>query len=119
MRKIPLAGIELTSQRVRGLRGTSELPGRPAYSRKKCTRYCINTVVNTGTGELKRLNMQYRLRNNAAFFVWLFLQYIGYSRGRLEVLYMVEDSFLVLYRTVPGCTLLYLVYSMEIVQGTM
>ena len=32
MRKIPFAGIELTSQRVRGLRGTSELPGRPAYS---------------------------------------------------------------------------------------
>ena len=27
MRKIPFAGIELTSQRVRGLRGTSELPG--------------------------------------------------------------------------------------------
>ena len=31
MRKIPFAEIELTSQRVRGLRGTSELPGRPAY----------------------------------------------------------------------------------------
>ena len=30
MRKIPLAGIELTSQRVRGLRGTSELPGQRA-----------------------------------------------------------------------------------------
>ena len=30
VRKVPLAGIELTSQRVRGLRGTSELPGRPA-----------------------------------------------------------------------------------------
>ena len=30
MRKIPFAGIELTSQRVRGLRGTSDLPGRPA-----------------------------------------------------------------------------------------
>ena len=29
-RKIPFARIELTSQRVRGLRGTSELPGRPA-----------------------------------------------------------------------------------------
>ena len=29
MRKIPFAGVELTSQRVRGLRGTSELPGRP------------------------------------------------------------------------------------------
>ena len=29
MRKIPFAGIELTSQRVRGLRGTSELPGPP------------------------------------------------------------------------------------------
>ena len=31
MRKIPFAGIEHTSQRVRGLRCTSELPGRPAY----------------------------------------------------------------------------------------
>ena len=30
MRKIPFAGIELTSQRVRGLRGTTELQGRPA-----------------------------------------------------------------------------------------
>ena len=29
VRKVPFAGIELTSQRVRGLRGTSELPGRP------------------------------------------------------------------------------------------
>ena len=29
VRKIPFAGIELTSQRVSGLRGTSELPGRP------------------------------------------------------------------------------------------
>ena len=29
VRKIPFAGIELTSQRVRGLRRTSELPGRP------------------------------------------------------------------------------------------
>ena len=32
VRKIPFAGIELTSQRVRGLRGTSELPGRPALN---------------------------------------------------------------------------------------
>ena len=32
MRKIPFAGVELTSQRVRGLRGTSELPGQPALS---------------------------------------------------------------------------------------
>ena len=30
MRNIPLAGIELTSQRVRGYMVTSELPGRPA-----------------------------------------------------------------------------------------
>ena len=29
VRKIPFAGVELTSQRVRGLRVTSELPGRP------------------------------------------------------------------------------------------
>ena len=33
VRKIPFAGIELTSQRVRGLRGTTELPGRPASVR--------------------------------------------------------------------------------------
>ena len=32
VRKIPFAGIELTSKRVRGLRGTSELPGRPVTS---------------------------------------------------------------------------------------
>ena len=30
VRNLPFAGIELTSQRVRVLRGTSELPGRPA-----------------------------------------------------------------------------------------
>ena len=31
VRKILFDGIELTSQRVKGLRGTSELPGRPAH----------------------------------------------------------------------------------------
>ena len=31
MRKIQFAGVELTFQRVRGLRGTSELPGRPSH----------------------------------------------------------------------------------------
>ena len=40
MRKIPFAGIELTSQRDRGLRGTSELPGRPAQSTIK-TKVCV------------------------------------------------------------------------------
>ena len=37
--KIPFAGVELTSQRVRGLRGTSELPGRPVREeiKKKTT----------------------------------------------------------------------------------
>ena len=33
VRKIPFAGIELASQRVRGLRGISELPGRPALKK--------------------------------------------------------------------------------------
>ena len=37
VRKIPFAGIELTSQRVRGLRGTSELPGRPDLIKISCT----------------------------------------------------------------------------------
>ena len=43
MRKIPFAGIELTSQRVRGLRATSELPGRPASGRGT-TKY-IHTYI--------------------------------------------------------------------------
>ena len=33
MPKFSVCGIELTSQRVRGLRGTSELPGRPSNIR--------------------------------------------------------------------------------------
>ena len=41
MKKIPFAGIELTSQRVRGLRGTSELPGRPAPNTDKS---CIQII---------------------------------------------------------------------------
>ena len=46
MRKIPFARIELTSQRVRGLRGTSELPGRPVGMGQK-----IRTVQErVGTG---------------------------------------------------------------------
>ena len=51
VRKIPFAGIELMSQRVRGYMDTSELPGRPAvvvyiYS-QHCEWYCAwkkNTV---------------------------------------------------------------------------
>ena len=48
MRKIPFAGIELTSQRVRGLRGTSELPGRPAYgdSSSISSSYNSNNCIN-------------------------------------------------------------------------
>ena len=38
VRKISFAGIELTSQRVRGLRGTSELPGRPV-------QYSANNII--------------------------------------------------------------------------
>ena len=45
VRKIPFAGIELTSQRVRGLRGTSELPGRPAASTVVHAINCDNTIV--------------------------------------------------------------------------
>ena len=55
MRKIPFAGIELTSQRVRGLRGTSELPGRPADVEVVIVRKCafphfsilVNHIVST------------------------------------------------------------------------
>ena len=42
VRKIPFAGVELTSQRVRGLRDTSELPGRPACN-------LINIYIHTHT----------------------------------------------------------------------
>ena len=38
VRKIPLGGVELTSQRVRAIRGTSELPGRPAtHVQRECS----------------------------------------------------------------------------------
>ena len=48
VRKIPLAGIELTSQRVRGLRGTSELPGRPAPNTdKSCTTNNLSNYLRT------------------------------------------------------------------------
>ena len=45
MRKIPFAGVELTSQRVRGLRGTSELPGRPATVKSNFAILCTNDLV--------------------------------------------------------------------------
>ena len=45
MRKIPFAGIELTSQRVRGLRGTFELPGRPVTTAKRVISLDIQTVL--------------------------------------------------------------------------
>ena len=43
VRKITFAGIELTSQRVRGLRGTSELPGRPVI----CSRYLFFLAIES------------------------------------------------------------------------
>ena len=49
MRKIPFAGVELTSQRVRGLRGTSELPGRPAVvpnAKRKYNTYYTEPPVH-------------------------------------------------------------------------
>ena len=45
MRKIPYAGIELTSQRVRGLGGTSELPGRPASEKFNMHIYVCNYSI--------------------------------------------------------------------------
>ena len=52
MKKIPVDGNELTSQRVRGLRGTSKLPGRPAIERKKIT------VVTYDGGDLHILDVR-------------------------------------------------------------
>ena len=45
MRKIPFAGVELTSQRVRGLRGTSELPGRPAIISGRSPALCCTLTL--------------------------------------------------------------------------
>ena len=45
VRKIPFAGVELTSQRVRGLRGTSELPGRPAVYTSILNRHAHQTKI--------------------------------------------------------------------------
>ena len=50
MRKIPFAEIELTSQRVRGLRGTSELPGRPVIFEESIVKEkyeIVNRVLDT------------------------------------------------------------------------
>ena len=44
MRKIPFAGVELTSQSVRGLRATSELPGRPAAYYVRIQSNSINSI---------------------------------------------------------------------------
>ena len=44
VRKISFAGVELTSQRVRGLRGTSELPGRPCRQINEKINYCTDSV---------------------------------------------------------------------------
>ena len=46
VRKIPFAGIELTSQRVRGLRGTSELPGRPGSGLFLMFFWCPCMAIN-------------------------------------------------------------------------
>ena len=45
VRKMPFAGVELTSQRVRGLRGTSELPGRPAVYTSILNRHAHQTKI--------------------------------------------------------------------------
>ena len=59
MRKIPFAGIELTSQRVRGLRGTSELPGRPAYNIGKPTVTLYAYIINHHVGTPKQKQTSY------------------------------------------------------------
>ena len=62
MRKILFAGIELTSQRVRGLQGTSELPGRPAlyvwssYIARVWINRVPGQVANPARGQLNREN---------------------------------------------------------------
>ena len=53
VRKIPFAGVELTSQRVRGLRGTSELPGRPAVYTSILNRHAHHQT------KIKQKKMQY------------------------------------------------------------
>ena len=51
MRKVPFAGIELTSQRVRGLRGTSKLlPPRALSLRNLVSEYECGRVFPAGVG---------------------------------------------------------------------
>ena len=58
VRKIPFAGIELTSQRVRELRGTSELPGRSAV-------YIIISIVI-----VEKTGLLYILIVKLVFYWW-------------------------------------------------
>ena len=61
MRKIPFAGVELTSQRVRGLRGTSELPGRPT---KIFVKYFININININFSNNININISISINTN-------------------------------------------------------
>ena len=69
MRKIPFAGIELTSQRVRGLRGTSELPGRPASGSGKYIGFGLR--IETGAERTTIVCMYVWLSHTRYSRVWI------------------------------------------------
>ena len=96
MRKISFAGIELTSQRVRGLRGTSELPGRPnhivqllkyvlvcMYARKGCEKLVRMYVPGMHVMDVRNLNF---VRKKLQIIHELFSQYV------LDVLFSFRCS---------------------------
>ena len=69
MRKIPFAGIELTSQRVRGLRGTSELPGRPVFMHLLITTVHLYCCFHLTSGTSTAVGPSIVHRNRKRFLV--------------------------------------------------
>ena len=80
VRKIPFAGVELTSQRVRGLRGTSELPG----DRRPCICYIYIHVCTAIT--YSRLSQSCSWPNGQG--KWIF----PCDRSRLRICCCETDS---------------------------
>ena len=72
VRKTPFAGIELTSQCVRGLRGTSELPGRPAAHTRTKTYRNQHTHIISRTHRMFRYNVRMLIfrRKRTEIFFW-------------------------------------------------
>ena len=98
MRKIPFAGIEITSQRVIGLRGTSELPGRPGSSEGSSAAVCDHHLKQVGLRNYivapnSTFLCEIKMNNEFSLLccmVTLYIARVWVNRIRLPVLHVVS-----------------------------